>query len=335
MQGCNRRRFSYLFARELLSHHFEYDIFVSQMSDRFFALSVFARVARLRSFSRAARELGLSQPSVSRITAALEREIGAALLVRTTRAVVLTDAGTDYLARIEPILDALEEADLAARGTGDLRGVLRIGVSSSFGVREVIPSLPSFSERHPELRVHLAVDDQYQNLVVEGVDLAFRFGALADSTATARLLDGSPRLILAAPDYLKRRGRPELPNDLSLHAVIVGPGGHSSGLWLFERDGRSETARIEGRVSTSSNEAAVAAAVAGMGIVSTVLWGCRKELDQGELVQLLTDWKTESVELHAMFPAGRAAKPAARAFVDHLSSHLKARRRLPADCRVG
>jgi DNA-binding transcriptional LysR family regulator len=296
------------------------------MRDRFLALRVFARVARLGGFSRAAREMGLSQPSVSRIMADLERDIGAALITRTTRAVVLTDAGEDYLARIEPLLDALEEADLAARGTADLRGILRIGVSSSFGIREVIPNLSSFIARHPHLRVHLAFDDQHQNLVVEGVDLAFRFGALADSSATARLLDESPRVILAAPEYLKRSRTPDSPRDLVHHALIAGPSGSSPASWLFERNGRKETVRINGRLSTTSNEAAVTAALAGMGIISTAFWGCRTELEEGRLVQLLTDWKTETVELHAVFPAGRGAKPAARAFVDHLVEHLGGRR---------
>jgi len=300
------------------------------MKDRVFALKVFSRVAHLGSFSRAARELGLSQPSASRIMADLEREIGAALITRTTRAVVLTDAGLDYLARIEPLLAALEEADHAARGTGELRGVLRIGVSSSFGLREVIPSLPPFIEQHPDLSIHLAFDDKYQNLIIEGADLAFRFGALADSSATARLLDTTPRLILGSPDYLKRVGWPETPNELSRHSLIVGPSSSLSGSWQFEREGRRETVRAKGRVSTSSNEAAVAAATTGLGIVSTVLWGCRKELEEGRLVRLLCDWKTESVELHAVFPAGRAAKVAARAFVEHLASRLEARRKWQA-----
>lgn len=296
------------------------------MNDRFLALKVFARVARLESFSRAARELGLSQPSVSRIMADLERAIGASLLTRTTRAVVPTEAGMDYLARIEPLLDALEEADLAARGTGELRGVLRIGVSSSFAVREVIPALPSFIDRHPELRVHLAVDDQYQNLIVDGLDVAFRFGALADSTATAQLLDICPRLILASPDYLQRVGRPLIPGDLSQHKLIAGPAVNQYGSWLFEQKGKKKAVRIEGPLSTSSNEAAVAAAVMGMGIVLTLLWGCRKELEDQALVPLLTDWHTESVELHAVFPAGRATKAAARAFVEHMKGRLHASR---------
>src|SRR5262252_514109 len=127
------------------------------MSDRFQALRLFARVAHTGSFSAAARELGLSQPSASRIIAELETEVGAALVIRTTRAVTLTETGSDYLARIEPILAALEEADHAARGGGELRGHLRIGMSSSFSVREVIPRLPAFLAQHPRLRISIAV----------------------------------------------------------------------------------------------------------------------------------------------------------------------------------
>ena len=125
------------------------------MSDRFFALRLFARIAHTGSFSRAGRELGLSQPSASRIAAELERDVGAALLTRTTRGVTLTEAGADYLARIEPLLTALEEADHAARGTGELRGMLRVALSIGFGMREVIPRLPAFMQRHPALRIDL------------------------------------------------------------------------------------------------------------------------------------------------------------------------------------
>ena len=292
------------------------------MSDRLLALKIFVRVARLGSFSRAARELGLSQPSASRIIANLERDVGAALMVRTTRAVTLTEAGTDYLARVEPLLAALEDADHVARGTDELRGTLRVGLSSSFAVREVIPRLPPFMARHPALRVDLAVDDQYQNLVVEGVDVAFRFGALPDSNATARLLDASPRLLLASPDYLRRAGTPRKPTDLAMHSVIAGPTGGAPSAWSFEQQGRRTSVRIDGRLAVSSNEGAVSAAVAGLGIVSTVVWGCRSDLESGNLVRVLADWNTERVELHAVFPAGRAAKAAARLFTDHLAQAL-------------
>lgn len=293
------------------------------MNDRLTALRVFARVARSGSFSVAARELGLSQPSASRIVAELEREIGAALLIRTTRAVTLAEAGADYLARIEPVLDALEEADHAARGTGELRGLLRIALSSSFAVREVIPGLPDFMARHPALRIELSMDDRRQDLVGEGIDVALRFGRLADSSATTRLLGKAERLLIASPAYLATAGMPSSPEQLAGHAVIVGPAGTAPQLWSFTRDGRTVTVRVAGRLTVSQNEGAIAAAVAGLGIVSTGMLGCRTELASGALVPVLADWRLDPVEIHALFPAGRAAKPAARAFADQLARAMR------------
>lgn len=292
------------------------------MNDRFFALRLFMRVARTGSFSAAARELGLSQPSASRILALLEHEIGVALLTRTTRAVTLTEAGADYLTRIEPVLAALEEADHAVRGTGELRGTLRIGLSSSFGVRELIPRLPPFLELHPALRLDLRMSDQRQELVQDGVDVAFRFGALTNSSAVARRLATPPRLLAASPAYLARAGVPRTPADLARHSLIIGPSGAGTEAWSFRRDKRTASVRVEGRIRISASEGATAAAVAGLGIVSTALWACRAELESGTLVQVLTDWPMAAVELHAVFPAGRAAKPAARALAEYLAGSL-------------
>src|ERR1700742_2341995 len=123
------------------------------MNDRLTALRLFSRAGRIGNFSSAGRELGLSQPSASRLIAALEEEIGATLFNRTTRAVTLTEAGTAYLRRVEAILAALDEADHEARGTGELRGVLRVGTSSSFVLREIIPRLPAFMKQHPALKI--------------------------------------------------------------------------------------------------------------------------------------------------------------------------------------
>jgi DNA-binding transcriptional LysR family regulator len=145
---------------------------------------------------------------------------------------------------------------------------------------------------------------------------------LTDSNATARLLDASPRLLVASPAYLRRAGAPRKPADLAAHAVIVGPTGGAPGVWSFEQQGRRTSVRIDGRLAVSSNEGAVRAALAGLGIVSTVVWGCRSDLESGNLVPVLADWNTDLVELHAVFPAGRAAKAAARIFIDHLAQAL-------------
>lgn len=293
------------------------------MTDRLAALKLFSRVARTGSFSRAGREKGLSQPSVSRIIANLEREVGARLFVRTTRALTLTEAGADYLQRIEPILLELEEADYAARGTGELRGSLRIGLSPSFAIREVIPRLPGFMARHPALKIDLSMHDQRQDLIGEGVDIALRLGVLPDSTATARRIGFNLRVLAASPAYLEKNGTPSTPTDLARHRVIGGPAGLLPGSWSFQKDGRSVSAMVESQLTINSNEGAVAAAVAGLGIVSTGHWGSRQELEDGRLVPLLPDWHREPVELNAVYTAGRAAKPAARLFTDFLIEALE------------
>jgi DNA-binding transcriptional LysR family regulator len=286
------------------------------VSDRLSALRLFVRVARAGNFSRAAREFGLSQPSASRIVATLEGEIGASLFTRSTRALALTEAGAEYLARVEPVLAALDEADHAARGTGELRGVIRVAAASSFMVHAVIPMLPDFLKDHPRLRVELLMNDLRQALISEGVDVAFRFGPLDDSTATARRLGSIQRVLVASPAYLRRAGRPKVPADLNSHALLVGP--MAADRWTFEKNGRQLSLRPEGRVVVSGNEGAVAAAVAGLGIASTGIIAARKPLANRKLVRVLSDWETGSVEVHAVFPAGRATKAAARALTDHM-----------------
>lgn len=292
------------------------------MNDRLTALKLFVRAARVGNFSSAGRELGLSQPSASRLIAALEGEVGATLFSRTTRAVTLTDAGATYLTRVEEILVALDEADHEARGTGELRGVLRIGTSSSFVLREIIPRLPKFLSLHPELRVELLSNDRYQDLVIEGIDVAFRFGSLPDSSATARKLMEDRRVLLAAPSYLKEHGTPLMPSELARHAVIIGPA-HLSPTFSFSKDGRFASVRVKSQLTVTINEGAIAAAKAGLGVVGTALNSARDELESGALVRVLSDWDFGSMEVNALFVSGKTIKPAARAFTDFLIEELR------------
>jgi DNA-binding transcriptional LysR family regulator len=299
-----------------------FQISIPAMNDRLFALRLFARIARKRNFSAAGRELNVPQSTVSRTIARLEREIGAALLVRTTRAVILTDAGSDFLARIEPALAELDEAEHAASGTGELRGILRIGLGINFAVREVIPRLSAFMDRHPALQIDLMMGDQRQDLVGEGVDVALRLGPLSDSTATARRILAWPRIIAASRAYLDKALPPRVPADLPQHAIILGPGS-LGGRWSFRKDGTATSVKVEGRLTARASEGAIAAAVAGLGIVMASLGACRREVEGGELVRLLPEWDAGLVELNAVFASGRAAKPSARAFVDYLVRALR------------
>lgn len=290
------------------------------MSDRLAALRTFIRVARLGSFSAAGRELGAPQSSVSRTIAALEREIGAALLVRTTRAVIVTDVGAEFLARIEPVLAELDEAEHAARHSGELRGTLRVAIGTSLAARMVIPHLKPFLERHPALRVDLMLDDDRQDLVKEGVDVAFRFGALPDSTAVARKLVTWPRALAASPHYLATAPTLDTPTDLAAHAIIVGPQGVAD--WTFRKGGTTASVRLDGRLRITVLQGAHVAAVEGMGIVLTTLPAIRREFDSGALVRVLPEWDMGAVDVHAVFPSGRAAKPSARAIVDYVAEVL-------------
>lgn len=294
------------------------------MNDRLLVLKLFVRLAHTGSFSQAGKDLKLSQPSASRLIAAFEREVGAQLFERSTRAVRLTDAGADYLARIEPALVEIEEAGQTLRGENALRGALRIGVSASVAIREVIPRLPAFMARHPALRIDLAVDDGRQDFIRESIDVAIRFGKLEGASTTSRVIGTNPLLVAASPAYLKRAGRPKTPNDLLKHSVVIGLPG-TSNVCSFEKDGRVVSVSVDAPLSANIRGAAVAAAVAGIGIVACSLWGCRAELRSGALVQILKDWDLGTAEVHAVYPAGRGAKMAARAFVEHFEKDLKAR----------
>jgi DNA-binding transcriptional LysR family regulator len=293
------------------------------MNDRFFSLQLFARVARSGSFSIAGREMGISQPTASRIVAALEKQIGVALLVRTTRAVTLTEAGSDYLSRIESILTALEEADHAARGTGELRGILRVATSSAFATRGVLPRLARFTDQHPGLRVEFILNNDRQDLVGESIDVALRIGVLNDSTAVARKIGTVHRVVVAAPAYLARAGTPSVPSDLADHTIIVGPAGRVMEGWAFRRDGKSSSVRVEGRFILNGSDAAAAAAVAGLGILSTGALSVMSELEAGRLVRVLPDWEMGSADINLVLPAGRAAKPSARAFSDFIAAEFR------------
>ncbi|CAN7754344.1 LysR family transcriptional regulator [Rhizobium sp. LjRoot258] len=292
------------------------------MNDRLTALKLFSRAGRVGSFSSAGRELGLSQPSASRLIAALEAEVGATLFNRTTRAVTLTDAGATYLTRVEAILAALDEADHEARGTGELRGVLRIGTPISFGLREIIPRLPAFMKQHPALKIELRVTDRYPDIVTEGMDVSFQFGELPDSSAMLRKLIHQPRILTASPDYLRERGTPTMPSDLAHHSVIISPA-HPSPTFSFGKDGRVTTVRVDNQLAITINEGAVASAVAGLGIAASSLNSVRTELESGALVRILSDWDFGSMEVNALFVSGKTIKPAARAFTDFLVAELR------------
>ena len=293
------------------------------MNDRFTSMQLFVRVARSGSFSVAAREMGMTQPTASRIVAALEKQVGVVLLLRSTRAVTLTEAGADYLARSESILAALDEADHAARGTGELRGTLRVATSPTFASRTIMPRLAKFADQHPKLRMAFSLDDARHDLIGDSVDVAVRIGSLDDSSAVARKIGTVHRVLVAAPSYLSRAGTPSAPSELAEHTLIVGPAGRTSEAWSFRKGRRATSVRVQGRFVINATEAASAAAVAGLGIYSTGQRGVQAELRSGVLVRVLPDWEIGASDINVILPAGRAAKASARAFADFIAAQVR------------
>jgi DNA-binding transcriptional LysR family regulator len=292
------------------------------MSDRLRELTAFVRAGETGSFSRVARELGVSQPSVSRMVASLEDRLGVRLLLRTTRHVTPTDAGRVFLERARQILGDLDDAENVARGADSLRGTLRVALSGAFGVREVIPRLPGFAEQNPNLGIELLMSDRIEDLVAQGADMALRLGPLADSGFGARRLAKAPRLAVASPAYLARRGTPQTLADLARHDCILGPGLSGRTGWSFTRSGRATSATVKGQMKVASADGVVACAKAGFGIALASRWMCRAELEAGELVAILSDYQLDWVELHAVYPGGRRPSLKVRAFSDYFAAQL-------------
>jgi DNA-binding transcriptional LysR family regulator len=296
------------------------------MSDRWQEMAVFVRVAESGSLSRAARELKLSQPSVSRIVGALEARLGTSLLLRTTRSISLTDAGALYLERAKYLLAEMEEAEQAARGVDSLHGVIRLAMPVLYGTRAVIPTLATFLAGHPDLRVEMIMSDARQNLITDGVDVAIRLGVgpLDDSTFGARRLAQVERLVVAAPTYLSAHGAPGNPADLARHDCIVQHGLFGRESWRFTHNQTITSVNIPAKLWINSAPGVLAAAVAGLGIALATRVMAGEELRTGQLTQLLEPYRLDPAEVYAVFPAGPRPSAKVRAIVDHLGASLGA-----------
>lgn len=294
------------------------------MSDRWQEMAVFVRVADTGSLSRAARELKLSQPSVSRIVGMLEARLGTKLLLRTTRSISLTDAGALYLDRARGLLTEMEEAEQATRGVDSLHGVIRLAMPVMYGTRAVIPALTTLLARHPDLKVELVMSDARQNLITDGVDLAIRInvGPLGDSTFGARKLALVERLVIAAPAYLAAHGVPANPGELAKHDCILQHGSFGGESWRFTHNKTVTSVDVQARIWINSAPGVLSAAVAGLGIALGTRVMAGEELRTGQLTQLLQPYRLDPAEVYAVLPAGPRPSAKVRAILDHLGTSL-------------
>jgi DNA-binding transcriptional LysR family regulator len=290
--------------------------------DRFDAMRVFVSVATRGSFAEASRSLRLSPSAVTRAVAWLEDELGLSLLTRTTRSLRLTERGAIFLESCRQILDDLDDAERRVRGEdAEPRGEMTVAAPVVFGRLHVMPIVDGLLRAHPALKVRLLLSDRNVHLVEEGVDVAVRIGALADSALVAATLGAVSRVLVASPAYLTQRGVPASPADLAVHDLIAFDGLGSVDEWSFATLDRP--LRIEPRLSINSLDAALAGAEAGLGITRALSYQVEAAVREGRLALVLQAFATTPLPVSAVYPARRIGSANVAAFTKAAREHFR------------
>jgi DNA-binding transcriptional LysR family regulator len=290
------------------------------MADALQEMSVFSKVVGAGSLSAAARELGLSIALVSRRLAALEARLGVRLINRTTRRLQLTDEGASYYETCARLLSEIAEADAAvAARVSEPHGDLKVALPASFGHLYVAPLMPKFVERYPAIRLALSLSDRFVRVIEEGLDLAVRIGELADASLAARRLAPNRRVVCASPEYLRRHGAPQTPEDLARHNCLLTT--DYAATWEYvAADGTKGAARVTGRYACDNWEVLREWALSGLGVALKSTWDVRRHLEDGSLVALLPDYFFDSdVAIWAVYPHRRHVPAKTRVFIEYLA----------------
>ncbi len=297
--------------------------------DYFAAVRAFVHAAERESFSKTALEMGVKTSTVSRYVSELEKDLGIALFNRSTRGLVLTEGGRVFRERALIALQALDEAREATSSLNQTpQGVLRVTMPVAFGHLHVVPHLPAFMQRYPDIGIDIVVTDETLNMIEAGIDVAIRIGALPDSLLMARRLAPHRRIVCASPDYFKRNGIPSLPGDLSNHESLrlaLQP----DDKWFFTRIGAACAApeqtlvELKGRFRGDDSEAVLQLALAGCGVALLPTWLVDAALRDAHLVRALSDWEARTGRaepaIWAVYPPKKIVSSKVRAFVDFLA----------------
>ena len=293
--------------------------------DRLAAMEAFVLVVDTGSFSAAARRLKVGQPAVSKLVAQLEERLGVKLLVRTTRGLTATEAGLNYYERARRSIEEADEAESAARGAGSgLTGRLRICGAVTFARIHLMPRLPEFLARHPELEMEVVLDDRNIDLVQEGIDVALRMGQLSDSSLTAKRIASGRHVVVGTPAYFERTGKPTAPGDLAAHQAVIYDQEAGGQDWTFQRDDVEIAVTLKGRLRVSAAEGVRAAVLANAGIAVASEWMFSPEIADRTVQMVLQDWELPRIDLWAVFPAGRTATTKARTFTQFVQEVMRA-----------
>jgi len=294
-------------------------------------MSAFVRVVEAGSFSAVAHESNTTQSAVSKQIAGLERELGARLLVRTTRSLALTEEGARYFEQARRLIAEITEAEAAVRtGEQELTGWLRVEASVGFGRMKLMPLVHAFLAEHPNVKIDLRLNDGFTDLVEHGIDVAVRLGELSDSSLTARRIGTAQRWLLVHRNYLRRlpKGKrpPKEPEELVNHNCFVYTELPWRNSWTLTAGpgasapiGTKRTIRVEGNVQTNSSEVIRASVLAGVGICNAPTWLFEQELARGEIVRVLPDWEAPAIPIHLVNPRERRHSAKVKAFADYVA----------------
>jgi DNA-binding transcriptional LysR family regulator len=283
------------------------------------ARAIFMRVVERGSFSAVAREIGLSQPTISKQIGALEKRLGGRLFARSTRQLCLTDEGQRYYEHCRQILAAVDNAEHSFQtGQERIAGPLRIASSGSFGRIQIAPRLHGFLQQNPNVSIDLQLNDENVDLVSEGIDVAVRIGQLKDSSLVARQIGLTRRRVFAAPTYLEQYGVPVTPDELSDHNCLVFNQLEHFDSWSFEHCGKWSSVQVKGNVRSNNSESIRQMVLSGLGISLSPSWLFREDLQAGRALALLEGYTPSSLPIHAVSPPDRRQSARVRAFTDYL-----------------
>jgi DNA-binding transcriptional LysR family regulator len=295
--------------------------------DRIDALRLFSRIAERGSFSAAAVDMKIKQSTASKWVAALEEELGATLVERTTRSLRITDAGRHLLERARAVLAAFDEmtGEVTARDA-EPSGHVRISLPVVFGRLFAAPSIASFLLAYPDVRAEIVFADRYVDLVAEGFDVALRVGVPVDTSSRGTKIAESRRVLVASPRYLASHGKPGSPRELRDHECLAHGDAASPAVWRFRRGGGAFTpATVRGRVAANNSEAVLLLAHKGLGIALLADWLVDADIRRGKLVPLLRDYEPPPAPIFALRPPGKFYSATSTALVQHLVSDVGAR----------
>jgi len=290
--------------------------------DRLDSMRLFVRVAELGSFSAVAQQMNVARSVVTRQVAALEAHLGTKLLARSTRRLSLTSAGATYLEKCREILGLVDAAEAGLTEDSQApRGHLRITLPFSFGIRQLMPMFGDFMVANPEITIELEFSDRRTNLIEGGFDLAIRITDRLEPGDVARKIGSSRSVVVAAPGYIKRHGRPRHPKDLIRHECF-GYVLATRSSWAFSLDGKTEWFPVAGRLEANSGDALLAAAIGGLGITYLPTFIVETAVREHSLDILLPAFRAPELGIYAVFPSNRYVPPRVRALVEYLAQRI-------------